>query len=69
MSHFFLMTLYAFLVSVFFALLWRETRAARTRLFLQLFLGMLLGGLLVAWVMFFLPSGPPIPFPGAPTTS
>jgi len=69
MSHFLLMVLYALLVSVFFSLLWRETRASRTRLFVQLFFGMVLGGLLLAWLMFFLPSGPPIPFPGSPTTS
>jgi len=60
------MLLYAGLVSLFFSLLWRESRGARTRLFLQLFLGMVVGGLVVAWLMFFLPSGPPIPFPEAP---
>ena len=39
-SHILLMTTYAFLVSVFFSLLWRTTRRGRTRLFLQLFIGM-----------------------------
>ncbi|RMH16438.1 MAG: hypothetical protein D6696_18095 [Acidobacteria bacterium] len=63
MSHFLLMVTYAALVSVFFALLWRETPRARWRLFLQLFLGMVGGGLLLAWVMYAFPSGPPAPIP------
>ncbi len=63
MSHFLLMMLYAFLVSVFFALLWRRGPRARTRLFLQLFLGMMLGGILLAWLMYPFPSGPPAPIP------
>ena len=63
-SHFFLMVLYAFLVSLFFSLLWRREPKARLRLFLQLFIGMVGGGLLVAWLMYPFPSGPPAPFPG-----
>lgn len=63
MSHFLLMMLYAFLVSLFFSLLWRRGPRARARLFLQLFLGMMLGGLLLAWLMFPFPSGPPTPIP------
>ena len=62
-SHILLMTSYAFLVSLFFALLWRQDRPARTRLFLQLFLGMMLGGFLLAWVMYPFPSAPPSPIP------
>ena len=62
-SHILLMTTYAFLVSLFFALLWRSTRRGRTRLFLQLFLGMMGGGLLLAWLMFPFPSAPPAPIP------
>ena len=62
-SHILLMTSYAFLVSLFFALLWRRERPARVRLFLQLFLGMMVGGLLLAWVMYPLPSAPPAPIP------
>jgi uncharacterized membrane protein YfcA len=62
-SHILLMTSYAFLVSLFFALLWRRDRSTRVRLFLQLFLGMMLGGLLLAWVMYPFPSGPPSPIP------
>jgi O-antigen ligase len=63
MSHFLLMVLYALLVSLFFAALARRRRGEQRKLFLQLFLGMLIGGLLLAWLMFPFPSGPPTPFP------
>lgn len=63
MSHFLLMVLYSFLVSLFFAVLWRRGRRDRAILFLQLFLGMVLGGLAVAWLMYPFPSGPPQPIP------
>ncbi|HXU44739.1 MAG TPA: hypothetical protein VN783_04380 [Thermoanaerobaculia bacterium] len=62
-SHFFLMVVFALIVSVFFALLWRRERAGQVRLFLQLFLGMVLGGLAVAWLMYPFPQGPPAPIP------
>jgi len=57
------MSLYALLVGAFFALLWKRNRRNQIKLFLQLFLGMVLGGTLLAWVMYFFPSGPPTPFP------
>lgn len=63
MSHFLLMVLYAFLVALFFAFLWRSAPRDRTKLFLQVFLGMVVGGLLVAWLMFPFPAGPPAPIP------
>lgn len=63
MSHFFLMVLYALLLSVFFAVLWRRRFREQVKLFLQLFLGMVGGGLLVAWLMYPFPSGPPAPIP------
>lgn len=63
MSHFFLMVLYASLLSVFFSVLWRRALREQAKLFLQLFLGMVGGGLLVAWLMYPFPSGPPTPFP------
>jgi cytochrome bd-type quinol oxidase subunit 2 len=63
MSHFFLMVLYSLVVSLFFTLLWRRERKEQVRLFLQLFLGMVGGGLLVAWLMFPFPQGPPAPLP------
>jgi hypothetical protein len=63
MSHFGLMALYAFLVSVFFAVLWKRTRREQLRLFLQLFLGMMGAALVLAWLMFMLPAAPPAPIP------
>ncbi len=63
MSHFLLMVTYAALVSVFFALLWRRGARERGKLFLQIFLGMVGGGLALAWLMYFFPSGPPSPIP------
>jgi len=61
LSHFLLMVLYALLVSLFFTLLWRRGRREQIKLFLQIFLGMVGGGLLVAWLMYPFPSGPPTP--------
>ena len=63
MSHFLLMLVYALLVSLFFAVLWRRQPAAQLKLFLQLFLGMVVGGLAIAWLMYPFPPGPPQPIP------
>ncbi|HEV8580042.1 MAG TPA: hypothetical protein VGX68_13290 [Thermoanaerobaculia bacterium] len=63
LSHFFLMVLYALIVGLFFSLLWRRGRREQLKLFLQIFLGMVGGGLLVAWLMYPFPSGPPAPIP------
>lgn len=63
MSHFFLMVVYALLISVFFTFLWRNEPRQQVKLFLQLFLGLVGGGILVAWLMYPFPSGPPAPFP------
>lgn len=63
LSHFLLMVVYALLVSVFFTALWRRERREQVKLFLQLFLGMVGGGLLVAWLMYPFPAGPPAPIP------
>ena len=57
-SHFLLMVVYALLVSVFFAALWRRDRREQWKLGLQLFLGMVVGGLAVAWLMYLFLSGP-----------
>lgn len=62
-SHFFLMVIFAALLGLFFALLWRRQRRSQVKLFLQIFLGMVLGGLLLAWLMYPFPSGPPAPLP------
>jgi len=63
LSHFLLMVLYALIVSLFFTLLWRRERKEQIKLFLQIFLGMVGGGLLVAWLMYPFPAGPPAPIP------
>jgi cytochrome bd-type quinol oxidase subunit 2 len=63
LSHFLLMVLYALIVSLFFTLLWRRERGEQIKLFLPIFLGMVGGGLLVAWLMYPFPSGPPAPIP------
>ena len=62
-DHLLLMTLYAGLVSIFFAVLARRERKEQIRLFLTLFIGLMGGGLALAWLMFFFPSGPPAPIP------
>ncbi|HEV8609037.1 MAG TPA: hypothetical protein VGS98_03090 [Thermoanaerobaculia bacterium] len=51
-DHFIIMAVYAVLVSAFFALLWREERRARLRLFGILLAALLVGGLAVAWLMY-----------------
>ncbi|HEX5758845.1 MAG TPA: hypothetical protein VF121_06585 [Thermoanaerobaculia bacterium] len=63
LGHFVLMVGYALLVSLFFALLWRRERGDRVKLFLQMFLGMVGGGLALAWLMYPFPPGPPAPIP------
>jgi hypothetical protein len=55
-DHFLIMALYALLISAFFALLWRSEVGGRTRLFVKLFLALLVGALAVAWLMYPFPS-------------
>ena len=66
LSHFLLMVVYSVIVSLFFALLWRRHRRERIVLFLQMFAGMVGGGLALAWLMYPFPPGPPAPIPGPP---
>ena len=61
LSHFGLAVLYALLVSSFLSLLWRRDGRQQLRLFLQLFVGLVGGALLVAWLMLPFPAGPPAP--------
>lgn len=63
MSHFLLMVVYATLLSVFFAVLWRREPKERWKLFLQMFLGLVVGAVVLAWLMYPFPSGPPAPIP------
>jgi hypothetical protein len=51
-DHFLIMTVYALLVSAFFALLWRQDRRERLKLFGILMASLVLGGLAVAWLMY-----------------
>ena len=55
-DHFLIMSTYAFLVSAFFALLWRETRRDRLRLVGIIFGALVLGGLALAWLMYPFPA-------------
>jgi hypothetical protein len=55
-SHFLHMVVYSTVVSTFFATMFRESPRDRLRLGLMLWLAMVGGGLLLAWIMF--------PFPG-----
>jgi len=55
-DHFLIMTIYALLVSAFFALLWRKERRERWKLFGLLAVSLVLGGLAVAWLMYPFPS-------------
>lgn len=55
-DHFLIMVVYAFLVSVFFAFLWRTGRRERLMLFAKVFGALVLGGLAVAWLMYPFPS-------------
>ena len=63
MGHLAAMTLYAALLSVFFATLWRRERPAQIKLFARIFGSLLLGAIALGWVMYFFPSGPPAPIP------
>jgi CHASE2 domain-containing sensor protein len=62
-SHFLLMTLYAALLGVFFATLWKRERRAQLVLFAKIFGSLVGGAILLGWLMYFFPSGPPKPFP------
>lgn len=63
LSHFLLMNVFAALVALFFAGLWRRELREQVKLFLQIYLGMIGGGLLLAWLMYPFPQGPPSPIP------
>ena len=62
-SHFLLMVAYAFIVSLFLAVLWRRRPIEQLKLFLQLFAAMAGGALLLAYLMYPFPTGPPAPIP------
>jgi hypothetical protein len=51
-NHIVLMFLYAAATGLFFALLAKETRPERLRLFLVIFCALFFGGIAVGWVMY-----------------
>jgi hypothetical protein len=51
-SHFFIMALYAFFVSLVFAVLAKDSARDQLRLGLQLFAGFLATGIVLGWLMF-----------------
>lgn len=51
-NHITLMFIYAVLTALFFALLWRERKEERIRLFLVIFCSLFIGGLLAGWLMY-----------------
>ena len=55
-DHFLIMTVYALLVSIFFAFLWRNEGRDRLALFGKIFAALVVGGLAVAWLMYPFPS-------------
>ena len=63
MSHVTLMLLYAFFISLFFAVLWRRGRREQVKLFSQLFIALVVGAIALGWLMYPFPSGPPAPLP------
>ena len=63
LTHLNLMVLYAALLGIFFAVLWRRSRRDQVRLFSQIFLGLLVGAIVIGWLMYPFPSGPPAPIP------
>ena len=63
MTHLNLMILYAALLGLFFAVLWRRERRLQIKLFLQIFLGLVVGAIVLGWLMLPFPDGPPSPIP------
>jgi hypothetical protein len=59
MSHFVWMVLYALILALFFSALWRRERPAQLRLFAQIFGGLVGGAIVLGWLIYFFPSGPP----------
>jgi hypothetical protein len=51
-NHIVLMFLYAIATGVFFALLWKEEKRERIRLFVIIFVSLFVGGIALGWVMY-----------------
>lgn len=63
MNHFVLMAVHGTLIAAFFAVMSRRPNRGRFLLFGKILAALLGGGALVAWLMYFFPSGPPAPIP------
>jgi len=51
-NHIVLMVLYAIATGLFFALLWKKERGYHIRFFLFVVIGLVLGGIVLAWAMY-----------------
>ena len=54
-NHIVLMLIYAVATGVFFALLWKNNRRDRIIFFAKVFVGLFIGGIALAWVMYYFP--------------
>ena len=51
-NHIVLMFIYAVATGIYFALLWKSTRRDRIIFFVKVFVGLFIGGIALAWVMY-----------------
>ena len=54
-NHIVLMVIYDVATGIYFALLWKNTREERIRFFLKVFVGLVFGGIVLAWLMYYAP--------------
>ena len=54
-NHIVLMVLYALATALFFTLLWKKERGERIRFFLFVAIGLVVGGIVLAWLMYSAP--------------
>jgi uncharacterized membrane protein YfcA len=51
-NHIVLMFLYAVIVGIFFALLWRRAKRERIKLFILIFVSLFVGAIVLGWLMY-----------------
>ena len=54
-NHLVLMFIYATATGIYFALLWKQTRHDRIVFFVKVFVGLFVGGIALAWAMYYFP--------------
>ena len=54
-NHIVLMFIYAVATALFFALLWKSSRRDRIIFFVKVFVGLFVGGIALAWGMYYFP--------------